>query len=105
MPEPRIQYDREFKRESVRLATRGDKTLIQVARNLGINANILSRWKRQLTVDPDVAFPGKGYQKPADEELRRLKKELRDFTEERDWKNALVQGVDSQTSVPISFFR
>ena len=73
MPEPRRQYDREFKRESVRLATRGDKTLIQVARDLGINANILSRWKRQLAADPDFAFPGKGRLKPADEELRRLK--------------------------------
>lgn len=84
MPDRRRQYDHEFKREAVRLATRGDKTMTQVARDLGISANILSRWKRQLSDDPAFAFPGKGHLKPADEELRRLKKELRDVTEERD---------------------
>src|SRR3990172_7125495 len=84
MSAPRRKFDREFKREAVKLATRGDKSLTQVARNLGISANVLSRWKRQMTDDPAFAFPGKGYLKPVDEELRRLKKELRDVTEERD---------------------
>ena len=42
MPERRRRYDREFKREAVKLATRGDKTMTQVARDLGISANILS---------------------------------------------------------------
>jgi transposase len=84
MSAPRRKFDREFKREAVKLATRGDKSLTQVARDLGISTNVLSRWKRQLTDDPDFAFPGKGYLKPAAEELRKLKKELRDVTEERD---------------------
>ena len=84
MVQQRRQYDREFKIEAARLATRGDKTLTQVSRDLGISANILSRWKRQMTDDPDFAFPGKGHLKPADEEMRMLKKELRDVTEERD---------------------
>ena len=42
MPEPRRQYDREFKIEAVKLATRSDKTLIQVARGLGISTILLS---------------------------------------------------------------
>lgn len=84
MPVSRRRYDREFKVEAVIMATRGDKTLTQVARDLGISTNILSRWKRQMTDDPAFAFPGKGNLKPADEEMRRLKKELRDVTEERD---------------------
>lgn len=84
MAEPRRQYDREFKIEAVKLATRGDKTIVQVARDLGIDKNLITRWKRQLRDDPNFAFPGKGCLKPADEELRRLKKQLRDVTEERD---------------------
>ena len=84
MQKSRRSYDREFKIEAVRLATRGDKTMTQVASDLGINSNILSRWKRDLADDPGFAFPGKGKLKPADEDLRRLKKELRDVTEERD---------------------
>lgn len=84
MPNPRRKYDREFKIEAVRLVTRGDKSQAQIARDLGVSANQLAHWKQQLTVDPQFAFPGKGHLKPADEELRKLKKELRDVTEERD---------------------
>lgn len=89
MAEPRRQYDREFKIEAVKLATRGDKTITQVARDLGINSNLLTRWKRRLTSseaggDPAFAFPGKGRLNPIDEELRQLRKQLRDVTEERD---------------------
>lgn len=99
MSEPRRRFDREFKREAVKLATRGDKPLTHVARDLGISTNVLSRWKRQLTDDPSFAFPGKGHLKPADEELRKLKKELRDVTEERDiLKKALA--IFSRTPDP-----
>ncbi len=82
MPVLRRKFDSEFKREAVRLSTRGDKTLTQVAYDLGINTNILSRWKRQLNCDPSFAFPGKGHLKPPDEEMRKLKKQLRDVTNE-----------------------
>jgi transposase len=99
MSEQRRRFDREFKFEAVRLATRGDKTMTQVALDLGISTNVLSRWKRQLTDDPAFAFPGKGHLKPADEELRKLKKELRDVTEERDiLKKALA--IFSRTPSP-----
>ncbi len=98
MPLPRRKFDREFKREAVRLSSRSDKSQAQVARNLRISENILSRWKR-LAADPASAFPGKGHLKPADEELRKLKKELRDVTEERDiLKKALA--IFSRTKGP-----
>jgi transposase len=84
MPKQRRRYDREFKIEAVRLVTRGDKTQTQVAHALGVSVNQLAHWKQQLTTDPQFAFPGKGHLKPADEELRQLKKQLRDVTEERD---------------------
>lgn len=80
----RRTYDREFKLEAVKLATRGDKSLAQVARELGINPNVLSTWKFQFKNDPEFSFPGKGRLKPHDEELRQLKKRLRDAEEERD---------------------
>jgi len=84
MSEPRRRFDREFKIEAVKLATRGDKSTSQVARDLGISENILCRWKRQMGSDSSSAFPGKGHLKPADDELRKLKKQLRDVTEQRD---------------------
>jgi len=89
MPEPRRRFDREFKIEAVKLATRGDKSSSNVARDLGISENILCRWKRQMADDPSFAFPSKGHLKPADDELRKLKKQLHDVTEERDIKKSV----------------
>lgn len=84
MKQTKRKFNSEFKRQAVELTMRGDKTLTQVANDLGVSVNTLSRWKQQLLADPVNAFPGKGYQKPEDAELSRLKKELRDVTEERD---------------------
>jgi transposase len=84
MSSHRRKFDRDFKVEAVRLVARGTKPLSQVARDLGINENMLWRWKSEMADDPAFAFPGKGNLKPADEELRQLRKQLRDVTEERD---------------------
>jgi transposase len=80
----RRQYDREFKLDAVRLSRETGRTVAGVARDLGINENQLHRWRRQLSADGSGAFPGKGHQSAEQEELRRLRRELADVTEERD---------------------
>ena len=80
----RRKYDREFKLGAVRLITEGGRGVSEVARNLGIHENLLYNWRKKYLDDTTHAFPGKGHLKPADEELRRLKKELTDVKEERD---------------------
>ena len=80
----RRKYDREFKFEAVRLVTDGSHPVSEVARDLGIHENLLYNWRRKYLDDTAHAFPGKGHLKPADEEMRRLKKELTDVKEERD---------------------
>lgn len=80
----RRKYDREFKLEAVRLVTQGGRPVSEVARDLGIHENLLYNWRRKYLDDTAHAFPGKGHLKPADEETRRLKKELLDVKEERD---------------------
>jgi transposase len=80
----RRKYDREFKLEAVRLITQGGRSVVEVARDLGIHENLLYNWRRKYLDDTAHAFPGKGHLKPADEEMRRLKKELLDIKEERD---------------------
>ena len=72
----RRQFDREFKLEAVRLVVEDGGRLSEVARNLGISAKMLSRWKREYLDDSEHAFRGKGCLRPQDEELRRLKHEL-----------------------------
>jgi len=79
----RKRYSQEYKREAVQLVKSGDVAVRQVARELGINANMLGRWCRELQGTPAKAFPGPG--KPRDEELASLKRELARVTKERDF--------------------
>ena len=53
------------------------RSLAAVARELGISAGLLGRWKQQVLADRQGAFPGKGRLKVADEEVRRLERENR----------------------------
>ena len=80
----RRSYTREFKVEAVRLAHESEKSVSQIARELGIHPTLLGRWVKQLEVDPEQSFPGKGHLKDRDEEVRRLCRELERVTQERD---------------------
>jgi transposase len=80
----RKNYSREFKKEAVALITDKGYSIAEASRNLGVEYSVLRRWKMQLADDPQNAFPGKGRQHPADQELRNLKKELERVKEERD---------------------
>lgn len=82
MSEPRRQYTEEFKQGALRLIEQQDKTISQVARDLGIRRDMLQRWKREAEQQGLKAFPGHG--NPRDEELTRLKKENAELKEERD---------------------
>jgi transposase len=53
-----------------------------VARDLGIRPDLLRRWRNAQERDGEKAFPGEG--RPRDEEMSRLRRELRRVTEERD---------------------
>lgn len=86
MGEQRRRYSEEFKREAVELSYRPGKTVAETAESLGINSNLLSRWRAERAQKGQQAFPGCGKQKltSMEEENLRLKKELADVREERD---------------------
>ena len=77
-------YDKQFKEEAIRLVLEGGWRLKDVAENLGINAQMLSKWKCQYERNGKEAFPGKGHLMKPDEELRQLRRQLNDVTMERD---------------------
>ena len=69
-------YTKEFKTEAVALAEKREKPISQVAKDLGINENMLRRWmqaSRETAGSGKQAFPGHG--RPRDAELARLRKE------------------------------
>lgn len=80
----RRQFDAEFKREAMRLSQQPGRTMASVARDLGISETNLWRWRKKLAESGDSAFPGTGHVSVEEEELRRLRRELVDVTEERD---------------------
>lgn len=77
----RRKYSVEFKRGAVEQVRRAGVSCAQVARELGIGSNLLTRWKQEA--DGPTAFAGTGM--PRDEELAKLKRELARVTKERDF--------------------
>jgi transposase len=85
MSEKRRQFTREFKLEAVRLVKQG-QSVASVAAALGIRASMVRNWKRQVEngAEKDI-FRGHGRVTSQEEELRRLRRELAQVTEERDF--------------------
>ena len=77
-------YTKEFKREAVNLVVQQGYEVGEAARNLGVLESLLRRWKRQLEAEGIHAFPGKGHMTPENEELHRLRKEVKQLRMERE---------------------
>jgi transposase len=77
----RPTYTLEFRREAARLALQGDIPVSQVARDLGVSETALRRW-----MDKTVANDGNGPLTTDErQELTRLRRELRNVKQERDF--------------------
>ena len=77
------QYSREFKFEAIRLAEAGNKTATQVARELGIRVNQISKWKIQLEREARTGVAAKRG-RPADDENAGLRRENARLKEENE---------------------
>ena len=74
-------YTDEFKREAVRLLRTGERTIPQLAKDLGVSPQSLRNWSTQLDVDEGRA---EGLSSAEREELKRLRRENRVLAEERE---------------------
>ena len=84
MTRKRRRFTSEFKAEAVRLVAGSGKPLAQIARELGINEQVLRNWKQKAgsgTAGGHDAVPGHFTQ---EEEIRRLRRDLLRVTEERE---------------------
>jgi transposase len=84
MKPTRRRFTREFKLEVVRQLGSG-RRLADVARELGVDAQVIRRWQGQVQVDSATAFPGNGRRAGAEEELQRLRREVTQLRAERDF--------------------
>jgi transposase len=78
MPAP---YPIEFRCEAVALLRSSGKSVPELANELGVSPQSLRNWARQLDVDEGRSS---GLTSDEREELRRLRREVRTVTEERE---------------------
>ena len=80
-----MRYDENFKKEAISLAMDSDRTICEVANNLGINEKTLYNWvgaakrSKYLNENPEALKAG-----CAEAKLKKVLKELERVKEERD---------------------
>ena len=84
MAKTRRTFTPEFKADAVRRITEQDKSLSEVARELDLGESMLRAWKQAIAAQGELAFPGKGNPPALEEELRRLRAEVKRLTMERE---------------------
>ena len=80
----RRKYSKQFKSDAVNLVTQQGYTIAEASRNLGIQANMLGRWKRDLLEDSLEKVTGTGNTKELQAEVKRLQKENQRLKMERE---------------------
>jgi len=80
----RKKYPKDFKLDAVSLVLEQDYTRAAAARSLGISANMLGRWVKEQQSDDGQAFRGNGKLTPEQEEIRRLKSQVKRLEMEKD---------------------
>lgn len=86
----RKKYTKEFKLDAISLVLEQNYTRAEAAKNLGLNANVLGRWIKEHQNDDGQAFRGNGNLTPEQEEIRKLKAQVKRLEMEKDiLKNCL----------------
>ena len=87
-PKKRRQFSPEFKMEAVRLVEEEGRSTGAVARELGIRPDMLRTWRRaaegRAGLKAEDVFPGNGQLPSAEEEIRRLRREVETLKQERE---------------------
>ena len=94
----RRKYDDQFKSDAVNLAMSSEKSMSEVARELGVPDGCLGRWKRDYlnTLDGDASEVGaKRLPSDIEKELRQTRKELAEVTLQREILKKAI-GIFSQ---------
>jgi len=80
----RKKYSKEFKLDAVSLVLNQGYSRSEAARSLSINANMLGRWIKESQQEDGQAFRGNGKLTADQEELRKLKTQVKRLEMERD---------------------
>jgi transposase len=82
MSKKHIIHSESFRREAVQLLETSGRSVSELARELGVNAKSLYRWRRQYGTESSAAVPSEPDERDA--EIKRLRRELAIVQQERD---------------------
>ena len=85
------QYTGEFKREVLAMAAKGEKSISELERDLGITAGLVYKWRRRYRFDEKGEALAPSEEREAAAEIRRLKRELEVVRQERDILKKAIQ--------------
>jgi transposase len=80
----RKKYSQEFKLDAISLVLEQGYSQVEASRNLEINPNLLGRWIKEQQKDEGQAFRGNGKLTPEQEELRRLRTQVKRLEMEKE---------------------
>ena len=81
----RTKYSKDFKEQAIRMVLDQGLTRAEVGRKLGIHQCLIGSWVKEFTSKGSESFSGNGKLPPKDEEIRKLKEEIRQLRMERDF--------------------
>lgn len=91
-------FTREFKIAAVKQLESG-KSAGLVARQLGVSANILHRWRREFNEHPAEAFSGQGKKMLAESREAELERKIGQMTMENDFLKKLLRSFEERREV------
>jgi transposase len=80
----RKKYSKEFKLDAVSLVLDQGYSRAEAARSLGLNSNMLCRWVLEHRADDGQSFRGNGKLTPEQEEIRKLKSQVKNLQMEKE---------------------
>jgi transposase len=86
MSKERRKYSKEFKLEAVRMYEKGERTIRDIERGLGIPQGLLWRWNQELNQlsKKEDAFPGNGNLTDTEAHIRKLEREIAILKEDKE---------------------
>ncbi|WP_404418843.1 IS3 family transposase [Marinospirillum sp.] len=99
----RKKYSKEFKLDAISLVLEQNYTRTEAARSLGINSQMLGRWVQEHRSDEGQSFRGNGKLTPEQEELRKLKAQVKRLEMERDILKKANGILCSRNEIKYSF--
>jgi transposase len=76
------QYDPAYKLQICQAVDSGTATVSELSRETGITANTIHYWLRRYRQNQEKPFVGSGRPLPENEEMVRLRRQVRDLQEE-----------------------